>query len=181
MRISLVAARRKTGRQIWIGSRRRVCDPNAFTSRSRSAPPPAPLCSPGYPSRVGIQGALEPEARTGLNPEETTLAELVKQKGYATAAIGKWHLGDHPSMMPLRQGFDHYFGLPYSNDMWPLHPAAGAGKASYPPLPLIEDERVKIPEVTPGGAEAAHDLVYRTGNWIHPREQESPVLSISGP
>ncbi len=112
-------------------------------SASRSA-----LLTGCYPSRIGIQGALSPASEIGLNPEETTLAEIVKQKGYATAAVGKWHLGDHPSMMPLRQGFDHYFGLPYSNDMWPLHPGANQRKASYPPLPLLEDERIKIPEVT---------------------------------
>lgn len=101
-----------------------------------------------YPSRVGIQGALGPGSKIGLDPAETTLAEILKPLGYATAAIGKWHLGDAPEMLPTKQGFDRYFGLPYSNDMWPLHPGANKRKAAFPPLPLIEDDGVKIPEVT---------------------------------
>jgi len=75
-----------------------------------------------YPSRVGIQGALFPDSKIGLNPEETTIAEVVQQRGYATAIFGKWHLGFQPQFLPMRQGFDEYFGLPYSNDMWPWFP-----------------------------------------------------------
>src|SRR5207344_735917 len=90
-----------------------------------------------YPNRIGIKGALGPHAEIGIHDGEMTLGELVKQQGYATAAIGKWHLGHHPQFLPTRHGFDEYFGLPYSNDMWPNHPT---GK--YPDLPLIENERV---------------------------------------
>ena len=60
-----------------------------------------------------------------------TLAEVVKQKGYATACFGKWHLGHHPKFLPTQHGFDEYLGLPYSNDMWPQHPTAGK---NYPRL-----------------------------------------------
>jgi arylsulfatase A len=88
-----------------------------------------------YNTRVSVPGVLFPQDRIGLHPDEVTLAEIVKQKGYATCAIGKWHLGHHPEFMPLRQGFDHYFGLPYSNDM-------NAGRKGNPPLPLYEDEKV---------------------------------------
>jgi arylsulfatase A len=63
-----------------------------------------------------------PRARTGLHPDEVTLAELLKSRGYATKIIGKWHLGDAPPFRPMRHGFDSWFGLPYSNDMWPNHP-----------------------------------------------------------
>jgi len=98
-----------------------------------------------YPNRIGIHGALGPNARHGLGPDEMTLAELVKQRGYATGMAGKWHLGHLPPYLPLRHGFDEWLGLPYSNDMWPLHPEAKPG--TYPPLPLYENERVKIPEV----------------------------------
>lgn len=87
-----------------------------------------------YPNRLGMHGALGPGSRHGLNPEETTMAEIFKSKGYATAAFGKWHLGDHEKFLPTNQGFDEYFGIPYSNDMWPEHPTA----KHFPPLPLIE-------------------------------------------
>ena len=82
-----------------------------------------------------------------------TLAELVKQRGYATAIFGKWHLGDSARFLPTHHGFDEYFGLPYSNDMWPYHPALAGlpevrKKQGYPDLPLIEGDQVKIAEVT---------------------------------
>ena len=72
--------------------------------------------------RLGINGAYSPKAEIGLNPAETTLAEICKQKGYETAVFGKWHLGHHPKFLPTSQGFDVYEGIPYSNDMWPQHP-----------------------------------------------------------
>ena len=82
--------------------------------------------------------------KIGLADTETTLAELLKGKGYATAAVGKWHLGHRPPFLPTQHGFDSFFGLPYSNDMWPHHPT----DKSYPKLPLIEGEKVIDDEVT---------------------------------
>ncbi len=87
----------------------------------------APVCSPSraalltgsYPVRVGVPAVLYPVSPTGLAPGEITIAEILKKQGYATACVGKWHVGDHPTMMPTNQGFDEYFGIPYSNDMWP--------------------------------------------------------------
>ena len=111
----------------------------AVCSASRAA-----LITGCYPNRVGIHGALGPGAKHGINADELTIAEVVKQKGYATAAFGKWHLGHHPKFLPTRHGFDEYFGLPYSNDMWPFHPTA----RHFPPLPLIEGEKVVNPNVT---------------------------------
>ena len=102
----------------------------------------ASLLTGCYSERVSIQGALGPQSRIGLNPEEKTIAELVKKRGYATAIFGKWHLGHEKEFLPLQQGFDEYFGLPYSNDMWPVNydgtPADKGAKSAYPPLPLIE-------------------------------------------
>lgn len=95
-----------------------------------------------YSNRIGINGALGPGSRTGISAEETTLAELCKSVGYATAAFGKWHLGDHEKFLPTQHGFDEYFGIPYSNDMWPLHPTAGD---RFPPLPIFSgNERIRI-------------------------------------
>jgi arylsulfatase len=82
----------------------------------------AALLTGCYPNRVGIAGALGPRAKIGLNPDETTLADVLKSRGYATAIFGKWHLGDAPNLLPNAHGFDEYFGFPYSNDMWPRHP-----------------------------------------------------------
>lgn len=91
-----------------------------------------------YPNRIGILGALSPYSKEGIHSDELTLAEVLKTRGCATATYGKWHLGYQPQFLPTRHGFDDYFGLPYSNDMWPKHPAP---TKPYPPLPLIEGER----------------------------------------
>ena len=90
---------------------------SAVCSASRAA-----LMTGCYHRRIGIAGALGPKATHGINADEVTLAEICRQKGYATAIFGKWHLGHHPKFLPLQHGFDEYFGLPYSNDMWPYHP-----------------------------------------------------------
>ena len=105
----------------------------AVCSASRAA-----LLTGRYPNRVGILGALGPGAKNGIRPEELTLAEVFKSRGYATAIYGKWHLGDHDPHLPADNGFDDYFGLPYSNDMWPNHPT----NKSFPPLPLFDGEKV---------------------------------------
>ncbi len=116
---------------------------------------PQPICSASraglltgcYPNRIGIVGALGPKDRHGLGPDEMTLAEMVKQKGYATGMAGKWHVGRPTQFLPTHRGFDEYFGLPYSNDMWPYHPEAKPG--TYPPLPLIEGDRVLKESLSP--------------------------------
>ena len=98
----------------------------------------AALLTGCYPNRIGIHGALGPGARHGISDDEMTIAQLLKQKGYATGMAGKWHLGRPTQFLPTHHGFDEYLGLPYSNDMWPYHPEAKAG--TYPPLPLIEGD-----------------------------------------
>ncbi|GAB3938279.1 sulfatase family protein [Larkinella terrae] len=103
----------------------------AVCSASRAA-----LLTGCYPNRLGISGAFGPNSPIGLNPDEETIAELLKEKGYATGIFGKWHLGSQKAFLPQQQGFDDYFGVPYSHDMWPLHP--NQAKANYPPLYLIE-------------------------------------------
>lgn len=105
----------------------------------------ASLLTGCYANRIGIHGALGPKSKTGINASETTLAELVKQRGYATGIVGKWHLGHQKEFLPLQHGFDTYLGLPYSNDMWPSNPNAAG---NYPNLPLMRDNTVIDDDVT---------------------------------
>lgn len=106
----------------------------------------APVCSVSraqvmtgcYGVRVSVPGVFFPCGKLGLNPEEHTVAELLKAQGYATMCIGKWHLGDQNAFLPTRQGFDHYLGIPYSNDM--NKPSAESGKSV---VPLVRDEKVE--------------------------------------
>ncbi len=120
----------------------------------------APVCSPSraalmtgcHPKRVlPISFVLFPASADGLDPGEITIAEILKEKGYATGMVGKWHLGDQPEFMPTRQGFDSYFGLPYSNDMGPAEdgvrsdfgaPLPKTQGKGQPPLPLLRNESV---------------------------------------
>ena len=104
-----------------------------------------------YPNRVGISGALMPDSKFGLNPDEETIPEILKPQHYKSIAIGKWHLGCLKEFLPRQQGFDEYFGLPYSNDMWPVNydgtpitKESNSRKYGYPPLPLIEgNDKIK--------------------------------------
>ncbi|MHC4573217.1 MAG: sulfatase family protein [Planctomycetota bacterium] len=90
-----------------------------------------------YAKRVGMDGRVcFPGEARGLNPDEITIADVLKEAGYATGCFGKWHLGDQPQFMPTKQGFDYYYGIPYSNDMWPLHPNK---KYNFPRLPLLRN------------------------------------------
>ncbi|MEX2114696.1 MAG: sulfatase [Pirellulales bacterium] len=122
----------------------------AVCSASRAA-----LLTGCYPNRVGIRGALGPQSNIGISDAETTLGEIAKQRNYDTAIFGKWHLGHHPQFLPTRHGFDEYFGLPYSNDMWPYHPGflhlppEERKLRGFPDLPLFDNERVAILGVTP--------------------------------
>lgn len=111
-----------------------ACQPISGASR-------AGLLTGCYPNRIGFSGAPGPDSDYGIHPEEMTMGELLKQKGYSTAIFGKWHLGDAREFLPLQNGFDEYYGLPYSNDMWPYHPQQGE-VFNFPDLPTIEGNKV---------------------------------------
>lgn len=114
-----------------------------YSASGVCTPSRAALMTGCYPRRIDMHvsatggGVLQPVAAKGLNPSETTLAELLKPSGYHTMIIGKWHLGDQPEFLPTRQGFDSYFGIPYSDDM-----TKDKRPDSWPELPLMRDEKV---------------------------------------
>ena len=99
----------------------------------------ASLLTGNYANRIGIHGALGPKNTHGIHDDEVTLGELFQSKGYATAMYGKWHLGHHPAFLPTRHGFDDYYGIPYSNDMWPNHPE---NPENWVDLPTFEGEEI---------------------------------------
>ena len=140
-----------------------------FYAQPFCGPARAALMTGTYPPRNSLMFNHIPRARTGIHPNEITIAELLRDRGYATAMLGKWHLGDAPEFLPMRNGFGSYYGLPYSNDMWPFHPKivsrpdegermrytrerteyTGFAQSDetypvdwFPPLPLIENETV---------------------------------------
>ena len=90
-----------------------------------------------YGARISVPGVYFPGQSVGLNPAEVTVAERLKEKGYATQMVGKWHLGDQPEFLPTRQGFDHYLGIPYSNDMLKI-----STETKVPVVPLLRDEKI---------------------------------------
>ena len=94
-----------------------------------------------YPNRIGFAGAPGPDSNYGIHPDEMTIAEVLKQKGYSTAIFGKWHLGSQKEFLPLQNGFDEYYGLPYSNDMWPFHPQQGE-VFNFPDLPTYDGNEI---------------------------------------
>ncbi len=137
-------------------------------------PSRASLITGCYSQRVGMHTndrdgwVLRPLSPYGLNPDEVTIAEVLKDQGYATAIIGKWHLGDQPEFLPTRQGFDWFFGVPYSDDMTARVWDADGSK--WPPLPLMENETVIEAPVDRNGLTKRY--TERAMQWIAQHKDE---------
>ncbi|MBT8185713.1 MAG: sulfatase [Eudoraea sp.] len=125
-----------------------------------------------YPNRIGIHNALGPGNTHGINASETTIAEMLKANGYKTAIFGKWHLGHHLKFLPTRHGFDEWYGIPYSNDMWPYHPQQGS-VFNFPPLPLYENET--IIDTLVEQSSLTTKITERSVDFIH-RNKETPFF-----
>jgi arylsulfatase A len=113
-----------------------------YMASSVCSPSRAAMLTGSYPARVGFaeldgNPVLFPGQACGLHPDEITIGRLLRDAGYATSLVGKWHCGDQPEFLPTRHGFDHYFGLPYSNDMGRMEV-----RPNQPPLPLLRGEEV---------------------------------------
>jgi arylsulfatase A len=143
------------------------------------------VCSPSrgamltgcYPRRIGF-GSFEgswvlfPGHAVGLNQSEKTVASLLKDQGYATMIVGKWHCGDQPEFLPTKHGFDHYYGIPYSNDM-----GRQTGRGHYPPLPLMDDDEV-IQE-QPDQASITERYVERSVRFIRENKDQPFFLYLA--
>lgn len=149
---------------------RAVCSP------SRSA-----IMTGSYPKRVSVNGNFSPTSQTGLNPAEITIAEVLQQQDYATACFGKWHLGHQPEFLPTNQGFDEFYGLPYSHDMWDQHPENGT-RYHFPAMPLYEGADVINPELTVAD-QGAHTrkLTERTVQFIEQNKSNPFFIYLPHP
>lgn len=163
----------------------------------------APLCTPSraalmtgcYPRRIGMeppsslivdlpnipQGKMFPVCLAadgnGLNPDEVTIAEVACSVGYRTGIFGKWHLGDQPEFLPTRQGFEEFFGLPYSHDIMPRHPRNEYFQ--FPPLPLLDGEEVI--ELDPDANYLTRRITERAVRFIRDHKEENFFLYVPHP
>ena len=116
-----------------------------YVANTACTPSRAALLTGTYAHRIGMDGTVTfPGDRRGLNPDEITIAEMLREVGYATGIFGKWHLGDQKPFLPLAQGFDQYFGIPYSNNMWPGNEKGNplTNYGPYTPLPFMLQNEV---------------------------------------
>ena len=150
----------------------------------------APVCTPSraalmtgcYPKRIDMAtgsdfGVLLAGDTKGLNPDEITIAEVLKTVGYKTGIFGKWHLGDQPDFLPTKQGFDEYFGIPFSHDIHPFHPRQDHFK--FPPLALLENEHVI--EMDPDADYLTKRITERAVSFIERNKDQPFFLYIPHP
>ena len=130
-----------------------------------------------YPNRIGISGALGPHAKHGINANEVTIAEICKERDYATAIFGKWHIGHLDPFLPTNHGFDTFVGIPYSNDMWPMHPEAPKG--TYPPLPYFNDDKIVYSQ--PDQTQFTKDFTNLTIEFIKEHQDEPFFVYLPHP
>jgi arylsulfatase A-like enzyme len=147
-----------------------------YATAASCTPARAALMTGSYGQRVSVPLAYFPASENGLNPDEITIAEVLRERGYATGMFGKWHLGHLPPFLPTRQGFDEYFGIPYSSDLSPLHPL---GPGLFPDLPLLEGEVVA--ELNPDQSQFTRRFTERAVDFIDRHAAEPFLLYLAHP
>lgn len=145
-----------------------------YAAQAVSGASRAGLMTGCYPNRIGLTGAPFPGSKQGLNDDEMTIAEVLKQKGYVCGAFGKWHIGDLPQFLPTHHGFDEFYGIPYSNDMWPHHPTI-----KFPDLPLIEGDQTI--EYNPDQTQFTTNFTNRAVNFIGKNKKKPFFLYLAHP
>lgn len=126
-----------------------------------------------YANRVSMQGALNHTSLEGIHPDEFLMPEMFKKHGYATAAYGKWHLGTADLFHPMKNGFDEFWGIPYSNDNSKFHPSLAA---EMPPLPLYEDE--KVVQTDPDQSQFTRRITEKAVGFIRRHKNEPFFLYV---
>ena len=145
-----------------------------YVAASVSSPSRAAFFTGCYPQRISIPAVFEADSPYGLNDDEQTLPELLKDAGYATGLFGKWHLGDRKEFLPTRHGFDEYFGTPNSNDMWPQHPVK---RVFFPDLGLVDQET--LIEFNPDQSLLTKRYTERSISFIEKNKNKPFFLEIS--
>lgn len=143
--------------------------PQAVSGASRAG-----LLTGCYPNRIGLYGAPDHRSTRGIHSDEMTIAEVLKEKQYATAAFGKWHLGHQKEFHPLNHGFDTFYGIPYSNDMWPNHPTG-----TYPDLPLYMD--FDVIGYNTDQSQFTTDFTTKTLEFIHKNKDNPFFIYLAHP
>ena len=147
-----------------------------YSSQAVCSASRASILTGSYPNRIGISGALGPNSKTGINPNEFLMSEMFKQQGYNTAIYGKWHLGDNPKFLPKNHGFDDFYGILYSNDMWPYHPER---PDSYPDLMLYDYD--KPIEVLTDQSDLTMELTNKSISFIEKNKDDPFFLYLAHP
>ena len=130
-----------------------------------------------YPNRIGIHNAFGPNSNSGISHSELTLAEMLKENGYSTGIFGKWHLGSKKEFFPTNHGFDEFYGILYSNDMWRWHPEYPEG---YPEDLLLYRNENPIMEII-DQSDLTKDITSESINFIKRNKNNPFFLYIAHP